>query len=245
MRTSDVIRRADGRRIRSYADEARFTTPEMLEVERRLVASVVRRNGEGAGVAIPSGIQEAIEHRPTLSPEQTHMVRRVCGSGDGVEVVEGVAGAGKTFALAAARQAWEASGYRVIGCALAARAAAELQRAAGIPSSTLDRLLVDLDRAECRGLTAGTVVVVDEAAMIGTRKLARLVAHAEVGGAKVVLVGDRRQLPDIDAGGAFAGIADRLGATHLDENRRQHHQWERDALAELRVGVPDAGPQDL
>ncbi len=80
------------------------------------------------------------------------MVRAICSSGDGIEIVEGVAGAGKTFALAAAREAWEASGYRVIGCSLAARAAKQLQNDAGIPSWTIDRLL---GRLECTDDGAG------------------------------------------------------------------------------------------
>ena len=75
--------------------------------------------------------------------------------------------------------------------------------------------------------------------MVGTRKLVRLLAHAEAADAKVVLVGDPCQLPEIDAGGAFRGLRARLGASHLTENRRQHHAWERDALAELRAGDAD------
>ena len=98
------------------------------------------------------------------------------------------------------------SGYRVVGAALAARAAAELQAAAGIPSTTLDPLLAALDR-RATTLDTRTVVVVDEAGMVGTRKLARLLDHAHAAGAKVVLVGDPRQLPEIDAGGLLAGLA--------------------------------------
>jgi ATP-dependent exoDNAse (exonuclease V) alpha subunit len=83
------------------------------------------------------------------------------------------------------------------------------------------------------------VLIVDEAAMVGTRLLARILDHADRAGAKVVLVGDTAQLPEIDAGGAFRGLAVRLGSVRLDENRRQVHQWEREALELLRVG--DAG----
>jgi ATP-dependent exoDNAse (exonuclease V) alpha subunit len=79
-------------------------------------------------------------------------------------------------------------------------------------------------------------VVVDEAAVVGTRKLGRLLDHAKTGGTKVVLVGDHYQLPEIDAGGAFAGLARRLNASQLLENRRQIHAWERGALTELRGG---------
>ena len=120
-------------------------------------------------------------------------MRRICARGQGVDVVEGVAGAGKTFALAAANEAWAASGVRAIGCALAANAARQLQNEAGIASQTIDRLLIDLDRHERGGLAPNSVVVVDEAAMVGTRKLLRLFDHAERAGAKIVLVG--RSLP--------------------------------------------------
>ena len=75
--------------------------------------------------------------------------------------------------------------------------------------------------------------------MVGTRLLARILDHADRAGAKVVLVGDTAQLPEIDAGGAFRGLAVRLGSVRLDENRRQVHQWEREALELLRAG--DAG----
>ena len=141
--------------------------------------------------------------------------------------------------MAAAREAWEAAGHRVIGCALAAKAARQLEADAAITSQTIDRLLIDLDHPERGGLGPSTVVVVDEAAMVGTRKLVRLLDHAERAQAKVVLVGDPCQLPEIEAGGAFIGLADRLGRVALVENRRQHTQWERAALARLRAGDID------
>ena len=115
----------------------------------------------------------------------------------------------------------------MIGCSLAARAAKQLQDDAGIPASTIDRLLAGIDR-HTTALDDTTVLVVDEAAMVGTRKLARLLDHAEAAGAKVVLVGDPCQLPEIDAGGAFRGLASRLGASHLTDNRRQTDAWERE-----------------
>jgi ATP-dependent exoDNAse (exonuclease V) alpha subunit len=178
--------------------------------------------------------------RLTLSSEQADMVRHLTASGWGVDVVCGVAGAGKTRALEAARVAWEASGHRVIGLALAARAAVELEAGSGITSSTLDALLLDLDR-QPDGLPPRTVVVLDEAAMVGTRKLARLLAHGDAVKAKVVLVGDDKQLPEIEAGGVFAGLAHRLPAVMLNDNLRQEDQAEREALARLRAGeVTDA-----
>lgn len=233
-----VIHRHDGAVIAARTDEYRWTTPEMLDTETRLLASALDRRTTGVGIADDGAIEAAVGARPSLAGEQEEMVRAICSSGDGVEIVVGVAGAGKTFALAAAREAWNASGYRVIGCSLAARAAKQLEDDAGISASTIDRLLGGIDR-HSTALDDSTVLVVDEAAMVGTRKLARLLAHAKAGGAKVVLVGDPCQLPEIEAGGTFAGLQDRLGATHLRDNRRQSGEWERATLAELRAGDPD------
>ena len=238
-----VISRRDGSVIAARTDEHRWTTPEMLTTEARLLAAALGRRGEGSGVASRVAIDSALGSRPPLATEQERMVRTLCSSGDGVDLVEGVAGAGKTFALAAAREAWAASGHRVIGCSLAARAAQQLQDDAGIPASTIDRLLSRIER-QATTLDATTVLVVDEAAMVGTRKLARLLIHAEAAGTKVVLVGDPCQLPEIESGGAFRGLQGRLGASYLHDNRRQINKWERTALAELRTGDHDRAIDD-
>lgn len=164
------------------------------------------------------------------------MIRRICASGDGVEVVPGVAGSGKTHALAAAHDAWRASGRTVIGTALSAQAARQLEAGSGIPSMTIARLRKALDRAAEPGLGPDHVLVVDEAAMVGTRALADLVSRVHLAGAKIVLIGDACQLPEIEAGGAFAGLARRTDPAALRTNRRQHERWERQALADLRLG---------
>ena len=83
------------------------------------------------------------------------------------------------------------------------------------------------------------VVLVDEAGMVGTRKLGRLLDHADAAGAKVVLVGDPRQLPELDAGGLLAALAERLPGVQLTENGRQRDAWERQALRHLRDGDID------
>jgi ATP-dependent exoDNAse (exonuclease V) alpha subunit len=104
--------------------------------------------------------------------------------------------------------------------------------------ATCDRLLADLDRGR-EQLDARTVLVVDEAAMVGSRKLTRLLDHAKQAHAKVVLVGDDRQLAAIDAGGGFRALRLRLGASELTENRRQQQAWEREALELVRSGLVD------
>ena len=141
----------------------------------------------------------------------------------------------------AAKEAWARSGVPVVGCALAARAAGELRDQAGIDATTIARLERSLDRGH--ELEAGSVLIVDEAGMVGTRDLAVLAEAARRAQAKLVLVGDDRQLPEIEAGGAFGALADALGAIELQEVHRQTQGWDRAALADLRDGDIDGSPR--
>jgi conjugative relaxase-like TrwC/TraI family protein len=245
---SDLVVRVDGdvlvgrnevistRRGMRVADvEERFTTPGMLATERALIDDAQRRLGEGAGVARGEMVEAALATRPYLAEEQRVMVRALTGSGAGVQVVLAKAGAGKTTALDAAREAWERSGITVQGTALGSYAAKEL-RDSGVASTTVARLLIDIER---HGLPRGSVLIVDEAGMVGTRTLARLAHAAQASQVKLVLVGDDKQLPEIDAGGAFRGLAQRLGAVELHDNRRQHDPEDRRALDAHRSGRPE------
>ena len=166
-------------------------------------------------------------------------MRALLTSGNAYDLVIGQAGTGKTTLLGAARIGWEEAGFRVIGTAVAARTAADLEAGTGIPSSSLTQLLADL--RESGGLTTRHVVVLDEASMVGSRPLDQLRSYVDGAGAKLVLLGDNRQLSSIDAGGALRSLSSELG-THvvtLTTNRRQagsDQQWERDALVALRHG---------
>jgi ATP-dependent exoDNAse (exonuclease V) alpha subunit len=162
------------------------------------------------------------------------MVERLTREGDGVAVVLGLAGAGKTTALAAARDAWEQSGVPIHGCAIARRAARELDEKAGLRATSVASLL-----CRPRDLAPGTVLVVDEAGMLGTRDLEKLLTMAENARGKLVLTGDPSQLPAIEAGGALRALSTRLDPIVLRNNRRQQLAWEREAVEALRVGDGD------
>src|SRR5215212_8060955 len=166
------------------------------------------------------------------------MVRDLCQGGQGVAVVVGRAGTGKTFALGIARHAWQLDGYRLLASAPTGIATMSLQSEGFEDVATCDRLLGELDRGR-EQLNAGTVLVIDEAGMVGSRNLGRLLEYAQQAQAKVVLVGDDRQLAAIDAGGGFRGLRLRLGASELTENRRQQQTWEREAVEHLRTGLID------
>jgi Ti-type conjugative transfer relaxase TraA len=130
--------------------------------------------------------------------------------------------------LGVAREAWEAAGYTVRGAALSGIAAENLEGGSGIAARTIASLEHSWARDRDR-LTSRDVLVVDEAGMIGTRQLGRVLAEAAHGGAKVVLVGDVQQLQAIEAGAAFRLLAERHGAAEISEVRRQSAQWMRDA----------------
>jgi conjugative relaxase-like TrwC/TraI family protein len=217
-------------------EERRWSTPDLLTVEQRLVASATRRTGEQTTRVSHQAVRDALAAHPTAGADQQAMVRDLCQGGQGVALVVGRAGTGKTFALGIARHAWQLDGYRLLAAAPTGIATVSLQGEGFEDVATCDRLLGDLDR-EQEQLNPCTVLVVDEAGMLGSRKLGRLLEHAERARAKVVLVGDDRQLAPIDAGGGFRALRLRLGASELVENRRQHQAWEREALDVVRSGL--------
>jgi conjugative relaxase-like TrwC/TraI family protein len=217
-------------------EERRWSTPDLLAVEQRLVAAATDRAGEQTAVVSHAAVRATLAVHPTAGQDQAGMVRDLLRGGQGVALVVGRAGTGKTFALGVARHAWQLDGYRLLATAPTGIATVGLETEGFEEVATVDRLLVDLDRGQER-LDGRTVLVVDEAGMAGSRKLARLLEHAQQAEAKVVLVGDDRQLAAIDAGGGFRALRLRLGASELVENRRQRHAWEREALELVRSGL--------
>jgi len=217
-------------------EERRWSTPDLLAVEQRLVTAATGRTGEQTAVTSHQTVREALAAHPTAGADQQAMVRDLCQGGQGVAVVVGRAGTGKTFALGIARHARQLDGYRLLATAPTGIATMSLQGEGFEDVATCDRLLGDLDRGR-EQLDPRAVLVVDEAGMVGSRMLTRLLEHTERAQAKVVLVGDDRQLAAIDAGGGFRALRLRLGASELVENRRQHEAWEREALDLVRSGL--------
>ena len=223
--------------VRLPADpgEQRYTTRELLRLERDLLDGARDQvTITDVALAASPAVEAALDARSTVTAEQRELVLALTRGGQGVAIVRAPAGTGKTFALDAARDAWQRSDVAVLGCALSARAACELRDQAGMDATTIARLMHALDRGAV--LAANSVLVVDEAGMVGTRDLARLAGATEAARGKLVLVGDDRQLPEIQAGGAFRALADHVGAVELRDVRRQREPWDRAALAALRGG---------
>jgi conjugative relaxase-like TrwC/TraI family protein len=236
----EAYRRRDGRLLPIQRDELVYSTPELLALEQQLIETVGGSRASGAGLATERAVDAAVASRPTFSGEQRAMLEHLCLGGDAVSVVVGKAGTGKTFALGAAREAWQSAGLPVLGVAVARRAARELERDAGIASTSVAALLRDLQGRGPAALPEECVLVVDEAGMVPTRQLAELVEATAAAHGKLVLVGDHRQLPELEAGGAFRGLAQRGLAIELTENHRQVNRWERVALDDVRDGRAEA-----
>jgi hypothetical protein len=179
-------------------------------------------------------LEAAKERGLVLSGEQRDAFDRIT-DGQGLASVIGYAGTGKSAMLGVAREAWEREGYTVRGAALSGIAAENLEGGSGIQSRTI----ASLEHAWAQGrdqLTRNDVLVVDEAGMIGTRQMERVLSHARDAGAKVVLVGDPEQLQAIEAGAAFRSIAERHGAAEITDVRRQRDDWQKDATRALATG---------
>jgi Ti-type conjugative transfer relaxase TraA len=217
----------------------RFTTRDMLATEQRLeqgARELAGRVGHEVGESRQAAALRGAEHR--LEGEQRTAFLHVTGGAD-LSVVVGHAGTGKSTMLGVARAAWETEGLRVRGAALSGIAAQGLEEGSGIRSRTLHSLLHQLEQGR-DPLGSRDVVVLDEAGMVGSRQMERLVSAVQEAGAKLVLVGDPEQLQAIEAGGAFRAIAERAGAVELTEIRRQREGWQQRATRELATGQTGA-----
>ncbi len=215
--------------------EARVTTRSHLELEAELLTAI--DNDTACGGVDERAITHAIDAHPMLHDEQRTAVHRLCTQQRAVEVMVGRAGTGKTTTLAAVAAAYTADGCRVIGAAPSARAARELADGAHIDTFTVPRFR---RHTTDHPLNDRALVIVDEAGMCGAVDLHSIVTTATRAGAKVILVGDHHQLPEVTAGGGFRAAVERAGAevVELTVNRRQHERWEIDALDQLRHGNP-------
>ncbi|QBM78262.1 Ti-type conjugative transfer relaxase TraA (plasmid) [Sphingomonas sp. AAP5] len=219
-------------------DQERFTSRDMIAVESRLERAgdeLAGRAGHGVADRHREKAISAAEGRGLiLSGEQRDAFDHVTGNA-GLASVVGYAGSGKSAMLGVAREAWEGQGYTVRGAALSGIAAENLEGGSGIASRTI----ASLEHAWGQGreqLGPRDVLVVDEAGMIGSRQMERVLSQARDAGAKVVMVGDPEQLQAIEAGAAFRSITERHGAAEITEIRRQREDWQKEATRQLATG---------
>ncbi|WNO53624.1 Ti-type conjugative transfer relaxase TraA [Stakelama saccharophila] len=218
--------------------QERFTSRDMLETERRLeiaTEALARQRGHGLAERTIGGTLARSASAGLVLGEMQEAALRHVTRDTGLATVVGYAGTGKSAMLSVARDGWEQEGYRVVGAALSGIAAENLEHGSGITSRTLASLEHQWEQDRDL-LTSRDVLVIDEAGMIGTRQMERVIAESRKRGAKVVLVGDPEQLQAIEAGAAFRSVAERHGSVEITEVRRQRADWQRDATRQLATG---------
>jgi Ti-type conjugative transfer relaxase TraA len=217
----------------------RFTTKQIIESEKQMLTDAQTMIGKYSHPVEDNFVDQAFDNKPTITDEQKAAVNHIVQSGD-MCVMIGHAGSGKSYTLDVVRESYEAQGYTVKGVALSGIAAEGLQASSGIDSKTIHRQLWDWDQGR-DALNQKSILVVDEAGMIGTRQMHQLIEHANQAGAKVVMVGDGEQLQPIETGGGFRTISDRAGGVKLQEVRRQEIEWQREATKLLSADSRVAG----
>ncbi|NEK54386.1 Ti-type conjugative transfer relaxase TraA [Rhizobium leguminosarum] len=215
-------------------EAAKYSTREMIRLEAEMANRAIWLSGRASRGVRETVLQATFARHSRLSDEQRTAIEHVAGA-TRIAAVIGRAGAGKTTMMKAAREAWETAGYRVVGGALAGKAAEGLEKEAGIGSRTLSSWELRWNQGRNQ-LDDRCVFVLDEAGMVSSRQMALLVEAVTKAGAKLVLVGDPEQLQPIEAGAAFRAVADRVGYAELETIYRQRQQWMRDASLDLARG---------
>jgi Ti-type conjugative transfer relaxase TraA len=216
----------------------RFSTRTVREQERAALADGAAMAGAGHHRGVQIRHQEAALASRTLRDDQRLAFEHAVSAG-GLKLIEGRAGTGKSYTLAAVREAHQAAGHRVVGLAPTNAVAQDLKADGFAEASTVHSLLFQLKNGRT-ALDRRTVLVVDEAAMLDSRVTGELLAEAKRAGAKVVLVGDDRQLASIERGGLFAELRQRHGAAEITEVTRQRVDWQRQAARDLAEGRFDS-----
>jgi len=215
-----------------------FTTYEIDQLEKKMLHQVELSRSK----LFPSLSGEGGYLREGLSLEQKRAVYDITQPEGSIKVVSGMAGAGKTTMLNAAREIWEAQGYQVIGAALPGKAGRKLQEETMIETCTIAKLLYDIDQKRgAHPLNEKTILVIDEAGMVGTRQMARLIEETEKRGARLILVGEATQLQPIEHGAPFRVIGEIVGKSELKEIRRQHNERDRAAVYAFAEGKAAVG----
>lgn len=215
------------------------------EAAGRFTTRAVRAQEQAA---LRNGETLARQHRPRVSeaaarlalmgrvlrPDQQAAFDHAM-TGTGLALIEGRAGTGKSFTLAAIRDAHARDGRRVIGLAPTNAVAQDLAKDGFTEAGTVHAALFALKTGRA-AWDRKTVIILDEAAMLDARITGELLAEARTSGAKLILAGDDRQLASIERGGLFTALTQRHGAVEITAVTRQRVDWQRQAAHDLAEG---------
>jgi len=244
----EALRRSDGSSVYTIAGSARFTSPQLLAAEARIVA----RAGQYDGRSVPAGAVDLAMLASTanglpLNAGQATLVREMATSGARLQLAIAPAGAGKTTAMSALAHAWTEGGGTVIGLAPSAAAADVLGENIDATTDTMAKLTWHLDHPAlgelpewAAAIGPASLVVIDEAGMADTLSLDKVVDFVIARGGSVRLIGDDQQLSSVGAGGVLRDIQATHGSLHLTELMRFTDPAEGAASLALREGLPEA-----
>lgn len=202
-----------------------YTTRSLIKSEHNLFDSISTLNNESQSAVQQSNKIAALSNR-YLDNSQRNVFDYLVQGNSSVKVVQGIAGTGKSYMLGAVKDAFQLEGRTVRGVALSGVAAKGLEEGSGIVSSTIHRQLFEWENGK-NVLEKNSVLVVDEAGMVGTKQLDSLAQFAKNTESTLILVGDSEQLQSVSAGSPFRAIKDDVGAVTLDNVRRQNIPWQK------------------
>lgn len=211
-----------------------YTTEKQYQLEMSFYKEMTVYSKHAAVIASLDGTAKASASH-TLNTEQLNAFQFICRGSGNLAIVQGAPGTGKSTLLKGVSEAYQLSGYSVLGCALAASAADELQKSSGINAQTIDSLLIEIDNGR-KLLKKNSVIVVDEAGMVGVKKLKKLLDHAKRTQSKLVLVGDHNQLSPIESGLGFSNLLKSQPAAYLQDIQRQKAKRDRENVRLIEQG---------
>lgn len=234
-------------------DWAKWSPKSHLKAEEEMI-NLAKRVDERHSIP-ESLVMESIAKRPSMEEEQKQAAIASCLGSQAVLVTEGTAGAGKSYTLEAIKEVYERApsvggspeGYQIIGTALSWTAAKVLQESAKLDSAqALQGLLIEMDKAKESGgsfFRRRTLVIVDEAGLVGTMKMRALLKHAADAPVpvRVLLTGDSLQLNPVEAGNALEAIVDEVPSARLNTIRRQERESHKAAVKHFCYGRAEQG----
>lgn len=212
----------------------RFTTRAVIAEETECLHVAARLAAKAPTLPTNRARERAISSR-SMEPEQLDSFNKTLDGG-GLSAVVGKAGVGKGYNMSALREAWEDSGYDVIGLAPTNELTASEKRDGFDKTSTIDMALINHKNRKL-DWNSKTVLIVDEAGMISNDRLLQFLKLAEeYKVAKIVLIGDPGQLPSVERGGLFQDLITRYGAGELTQIKRQKEVKQRNAAQAFSEG---------
>ena len=202
--------------------DGRITSRKVHEIETEMIERAHRMKTVNGGAISYSGIDIS-----SMNPGQKAVMTALC-SGAQVAIANGAAGTGKSYVLARVKEAYEEQGFKLYGALLQGKTAQDLEADSGIKSSTMHSFLAQVDSGKIK-LDNKSVIIVDEAGMVGSEQTARILALAEQYGCRIRAVGDIYQVQAVSYGSAFDKVSEIFGTTELTQIMRQKTGWQLDA----------------